>query len=136
MSLRTALSPAARRWLVLAIVAVCASAAVLVYALSGGVTGSSAEARITTETPAQVRAAVVARLRAEHLHYLWVACVPSGNRFQGVRVVRCNVDFGEPHIVAYCSVLRGGALLTGQDNPAIPCGHDNAGWSDPVVTYP
>jgi hypothetical protein len=52
-----------------------------------------------------------------------------------VRVVRCNVDFGEPHIVAYCSVLRGGRLLTSEDDPAIPCGHDNAGYSAKLVQY-
>ena len=81
------------------------------------------------------RTAVIARMHAEHLDYRWVVCVPSGNRFDGVRVVRCNVDFGEPHIVAYCSVLRGGRLLTSEDDPAIPCGHDNAGYSAPVVQY-
>ena len=37
--------------------------------------------------------------------------------------------------MAYCSVLRGGHLLTSEEDSAIPCGHDNAGYSDPVVTY-
>jgi hypothetical protein len=81
------------------------------------------------------RAAVIARMRAEHLNYRWVACVPSGNRFHGVPVVRCNVDFGEPHVVAYCSVLRDGRLETSEDAPAIPCGHDNAGYSATITEY-
>jgi hypothetical protein len=78
---------------------------------------------------------VIKRIRSEHLDYRWVDCVPTPHRFSGVRVVRCNVDFGEPHIVAYCSVLQRGRLLTSEDDPAIPCGHDNAGYAAPVVTY-
>jgi hypothetical protein len=78
---------------------------------------------------------MIAHLRAEHLDYHWVVCVRTDHVFRGVRVVRCNVDFGEPHIQAYCSVLRGGRLLTSAEDSAIPCGHDNAGFSDPVVTY-
>ena len=66
----------------------------------------------------------------------WVACVRSGRRFDGVRVVRCNVDFGiDPHVQAYCAVLRGGRLLTSEDNPAIPCGPDNAGRMPKLITY-
>ncbi len=116
----------------------CLGALVLVCLVGAGIAYASVTrpaAAITTAGVAKFRSAVVARMRAENLRYLWVVCVPSGNHFRGVPVVRCNVDFGEPHIVAYCSVFRNGRLLTSEDDPAIPCGHDNAGFSDPVVTY-
>ena len=96
---------------------------------------SASAASIRTENPALFRAALIARLRAEHLDFHWVVCIRTPHRFDGVRVVRCNVDFGEPHIEAYCSVLRRGRLVTSEQDSAIPCGHDNAGYSDPVVQY-
>jgi hypothetical protein len=120
------------------ILVVGAGAVAAVLAISdGGGGGSSAVAgRITTESPAQFRVAIVASMRAQHLNYEWVACVPSGRRFEGVRVVRCNVDFGiDPHVEAYCSVLSDGRLLTSEVDPAIPCGQDNAGYSPPLTTY-
>lgn len=100
-----------------------------------GHTGHITTGHITTTTLGHFKAAVVARLHVQNLDFHWVICVPTSHRFRNVRVVRCNVDFGEPHIVAYCSVLDNGRLLTAQEDPAIPCGHDNAGWSDPIVTY-
>ena len=120
---------AGRRWLY-ALVLICLVGGAVAYATTAG-----SAAAITTAKPSKFRSAVAARLAAEGLNYLWVACVRSGRRFEGVPVVRCNVDFGEPHIVAYCSVSRNGRLLTSEDNAAIPCRHDDSGWSDPVVTY-
>ena len=119
----------------MALVAICAAGGGVAYAAAGGASRVRSAGRISTESPAAFHRALAARLRAEHLDYHWIACVPSGRRFEGVRVVRCNVDFGEPHIVAYCSVLRTGRLLTSAEDPAIPCGPDNAGFSDPVVQY-
>jgi hypothetical protein len=126
------------RWLALAfVVAVCAGGGAVALGLaSGGDAGASAQTgAITTASPATFRAGLIAHLRAEHLDYHWVVCVRTPHVFHGVPVVRCNVDFGEPHIQAYCSVLRGGRLLTNYQDPAIPCGHDNSGFSDPVVQY-
>jgi hypothetical protein len=97
--------------------------------------GESSAGRITTASVLTFKHAVVARLRAEHLSYRWVVCLPSGRGFRGVRVVRCNVDFGEPHVVAYCSVLLGGRLLTSADDPAIPCGHDDSGYTATITQY-
>jgi hypothetical protein len=103
-------------------------------AITGG--SSAADGRISTESAAKFRAAIVASMEAQHLNYQWVDCVPSGRRFEGVRVVRCNVDFGiDPHVEAYCSVLRGGRLLTSEDDAAIPCGADEAGYSGALTTY-
>ncbi|MHB1571566.1 MAG: hypothetical protein ACYC0H_20500 [Solirubrobacteraceae bacterium] len=134
MDLQGVLAPGPRRWLLLALVGLCAVGGGVAYAaVRSGNAGSGGT--ISTESTAMFHRAMVARMRAEHLDYRWIACVPSGKHFEGVRVVRCNVDFGEPHIVAYCSVLRGGRLLTSKDDPAIPCGHDNAGFSDSVVQY-
>jgi hypothetical protein len=91
---------------------------------------------VSTGSLMMFRTAIIDRVRAEHLNYQWVACVRSGRRFEGVRVVRCNVDFGiDPHVQAYCVVLRGGRLLTSEDNPAIPCGPDNAGRMPRLITY-
>jgi hypothetical protein len=101
---------------------------------SGG--GSSAGVHLSTASPAKFRTAIIARLRAQHLNYKWVACVSSGRHYGGVRIVRCNVDFGiDPHVEAYCSVLRGGRLLTSKDDHAIPCGADKAGRSPKLITY-
>jgi hypothetical protein len=130
-SLGSPLARHPRRWL----------AAVLVAALAvGGAVlaidaGDSSAGRITTASVLTFKRAVVARLRAEHLTYRWVVCLPSGRGFRGVRIVRCNVDFGEPHVVAYCSVLLGGRLLTSEDDPAIPCGHDDSGYSATIMQY-
>jgi hypothetical protein len=112
------------------VVGLCAAGAAVASAVAG-----SGSAAITTESPAAFRTAVIAHLRAEHLNYHWVVCVRTPHRFKGVPVVRCNVDFGEPHIQAYCSVLRGGRLMTNYQDAAIPCGHDNVGPPDTVVQY-
>jgi hypothetical protein len=121
-------------------------AAVLVMAAAGvvgGLLGSSgsspphtaAPARVTTASLATFHHAMIARLDAQNAHFFWVACVRTGARFEGVPVTRCNVDFGDPHIQAYCSVFRGGRLVTSADDPAIPCRPDDAGYSQTIETY-
>ncbi len=162
MNTQAARAPAARRWSLALIVGACLAAAGIVLASSGGgaagkpagpgraSTGSptgvhtgnapsvhtGSAAGLHTGSPAVVRAAIIHRLRAQHLNYQWVACVRSGRRFQRVRIVRCNVDFGiDPHVEAYCSVLQGERLLTSEDDPAIPCGPDNAGRIPKLITY-
>jgi hypothetical protein len=119
------------------VLAAAAAGTIAVAAWLAGVgdPGGSAGARVATADLSTFHQAVVTRLHSEQLDYRWVVCIPSGQKYAGVRVVRCNVDFGEPHIVAYCSVLRGGRLLTSEDDPAIPCGHDDAGYSAPLVEY-
>jgi hypothetical protein len=92
-------------------------------------------AKITTASVATFKKAMIAKLAGQKAHFFWVVCVPSGAHFRGVRVVRCNVDFGDPHIQAYCSVFRGGRLVTSADDPAIPCGPDVAGYSQAIQTW-
>jgi hypothetical protein len=112
-----------------ALAAACAAAAaVLVFALPSG---SAAKPPYHSNQP-EVKRALAARLHRQLLRPHWIACVPTGRSFHDAAVIRCNVNFGDPHIQAYCSVLRGNALVTQYDDPKIPCGHDNAGWTAPV----
>ena len=81
-----------------------------------------------------IRAALVSRLHAQHLRVRHVYCIVNGRVYRQHGIVRCNVDFGEPHITAYCSVLIGGRLLTQFDVKAIPCHRDSAGAKDIIVS--
>jgi hypothetical protein len=83
---------------------------------------------------ATTRATLVAELRAEAMHWTGVDCVANGRSYEHHPVVRCNVDFGDPHVQAYCTVIAGGRLLSNTDDPAIPCGEDDAGFQ--IITYP
>jgi hypothetical protein len=124
------------------------AAAVAVAAIAVGVIASSASSGsgpsaasqgaaglFTSASPAVFKRALIAKLGAQHADFQWINCVRNGRRYEGVAVVRCNVEFGEPHVEAYCSVLRGGRLLTSQDDPAIPCAPDDVGFSAPIHTY-
>lgn len=69
-----------------------------------------------------VKVALEARLSEQYLSYQWVVCTRMPQRFHVVQVSRCNVNFGDPHIVPYCAVLIAGILVTDQDNHAVDCG--------------
>jgi hypothetical protein len=73
-------------------------------------------------TPAAVKEALEARLTDRTLSFEWVYCLPTKLAFEGRTIVRCNVNFGEPHIVVYCAVLDDGELITNREQPAIRCG--------------
>jgi hypothetical protein len=133
-SLVSAVPLRARLWLAGGGLAAAALIVALVLAAPGSTAAPSAE-RVTTGSLASFHHAMVVRLDAQRANYHWVACVRSGKRFDGVPIVRCNVNFGDPHIQAYCSVFRGGMLLTSQEDPAIPCGHDDAGYSISMQTF-
>jgi len=90
-------------------------------------------ARVTSASVGTFHRAMGAWLRAHgYSHFAWIVCVRNGARFEGVRVVRCNVDFGDPHIQAYCGVFRGGRLVTSAQDGAIPCPPDDAGYSQTI----
>jgi hypothetical protein len=72
-------------------------------------------------SPQAVRTALVARLHAKLLSFRWVACVRDRRSYHGQRIVRCNVNFGQPHIVRYCAVLEDGRLITNRENRALRC---------------
>jgi hypothetical protein len=60
--------------------------------------------------------------------------VRNGRRYKELPIVRCNVNFGmDPHVEAYCTVFEDGKLVTNHENKAIPCGHDNAGFTVPTA---
>lgn len=109
--------------------ALAAAIAVLVFALA---TGSDAKPPYRSPSVVTAKQKLAIRLRDRLLRPHWIVCVPSGNHYRGAAIVRCNVNFGDPHIQAYCTVLRGDKLVTQYDDAAIPCGHDDAGWSSPV----
>jgi hypothetical protein len=130
-----------RRVRVVMLAAVVCVASVLAALLAaswagGGGSATSIGEPVHTARPAVFERAIAARMRAQRLDYRWVACVRTSHRFEGVGVVRCNVDFGiDPHVEAYCSVLRGGRLVTSATNPAIPCAPDDAGYTATIVRY-
>lgn len=64
---------------------------------------------------ARVERLLRARLDARHLSYRWVVCA----RERGV--FRCNVDFGDPHVVRYCAVVRRGRLVTDREDRRLKC---------------
>ena len=110
--------------------AVGAAAAALVLAGCGG----SAASGFDATTPADAKKLMVDYLDGKHLSYRWVACLRSGRSFKGAAIVRCNVDFGDPHIEAYCIVLRDGKLYTDHQDAAIPCRRDNRAPPATIVT--
>ena len=74
-------------------------------------------------------------LRSERLSVRYVACVRNGRAYHGHPVIRCNVNFGDPHVVAYCTVIVAGRLVTSHQDPSIPCEPDLVG-SKPVLFPP
>ena len=69
--------------------------------------GSVALASAAIEKPdvPAIKSALKTRLHAQHLRVRHVYCIVNGRAYKQRAIVRCNVDFGEPHITAYCSVL-------------------------------
>jgi hypothetical protein len=70
----------------------------------------------------EVKEALKARLVGKKLSFEWVYCLRTKLAFEGRPIVRCNVNFGEPHIVIYCATLEGGELVTNREQPGIRCG--------------
>jgi hypothetical protein len=95
---------------------------------------AAATAALEKPNVSQIRSALESRLQQQHLRVRHVYCIVNGRAYKRHAIVRCNVDFGEPHITAYCSVLIGGRLLTQFDVKAIPCHRDNAGDTPIIVT--
>ena len=109
-------------------------AAILLVFVAAGCGGSSAVKESKPPDPATVKKALVAQLKQKELTFRWVACVRNGRLYRNQPIVRCNVNFGmDPHVEAYCTVFEHGRLVTNHDNKAIPCGHDNAGFTVPTA---
>jgi hypothetical protein len=73
-------------------------------------------------TPADAKKAIEARLTGKRLSFEWVYCLQTTRSFEGRAIFRCNVNFGEPHIVIYCATLDSGKLVTNREQPAMRCG--------------
>jgi hypothetical protein len=108
-------TPALREITCLAAVLIVAQALAVQPARAGG--GAVRD----TSTRAAVEAALRKRLDRAYLSYQWVLCVKMDRVYHGLRVWRCNVDFGDPHIVQYCAILRGHTLITDRENRALDC---------------
>lgn len=132
-------SPRRRTARIAAVIAVAlgVAAVCIVLATSGGGSARAAQSsqKITTASVSTIRSALVAQLRHGNLSFHWVVCLRNDKHFEGVSIVRCNVDFGDPHIQAYCAVLRAGRLLTNYQDPAIPCREDGAGNTQTIIQY-
>jgi hypothetical protein len=87
--------------------------------------GSSQTTSVNAKA-ADVRAALENRLLGKKLSYRWVVCVRTKRSFAGNAIFRCNVNFGEPHIVRYCATLQDGQFVTNREQPAMHCGRDAA----------
>jgi len=96
--------------------------AVLVLAGCGG--SGSSTSTFSAPTVPEAKRLMIQYLDAKHLDWRWVACLHTGRSFSGAGIVRCNVNFGDPHIEAYCVVLRSGQLDTDHQDPKIPCQRD------------
>jgi hypothetical protein len=97
-------------WLAIAL------AALVVAGCSGSETAS------TPASAREVRAALESRLLDRNLSFRWIVCVPTKASFAGSTIFRCNVNFGEPHIVRYCATLEDAHLTTNREEPAMRCG--------------
>jgi hypothetical protein len=95
---------------------------------------AAATAAIEKPDVSRIRTALKGRLQQQHLRVRHVYCIVNGRAYKRHAIVRCNVDFGEPHITAYCSVLIGGRLVTQFDVKAIPCHRDSAGDTTIIVS--
>ena len=89
----------------------------LVLGGCGGSDASSAPAAV-----GEVRAALEKRLVERKLTFRWVVCANTRRSFAGSSIFRCNVNFGEPHIVRYCATLAEGRLVTNGEQPDMRCG--------------
>ena len=97
--------------------------AMVAAVLLAGCGGNSSTYEATT--PPDAKKLMIDYLDGKHLNYRWVACLHSGRSFEGAAIVRCNVNFGDPHIEAYCIVLHDGKLYTDHNDPKVPCRRDN-----------
>jgi hypothetical protein len=93
----------------------------------GGGASPSAPAGGAPPTAAGAEQALAARLTGRDLSFRWVRCVDGGVRRDGASVFRCNVNFGEPHIVGYCVLVRDGRAVTQTEDRTLRCRRTRTG---------
>ncbi len=124
-----------KAWLALLGAALIAAVAVAVVFATAGRSQPGVPLAAGPSDPVQAAARTLSlELRSENLSVQDVACVRNGRAYQGHPVIRCNVNFGDPHVVAYCSVIVADRLVTSHQDPSIPCEPDLVG-SKPLL-YP
>jgi hypothetical protein len=97
--------------------------------------GKKDTATLTAASPPVAKRLLRKHLDAQQLDYTWIACVRNGRSYRNVPITRCNVGFGiDPHVEAYCIVLKDGRLASNFSDRAIPCRHDDAGWGGTTIT--
>jgi hypothetical protein len=101
--------------------------ALAIAAGCGGGTSPSAPAGDAPATAAGAEQALAARLTGRELSFDWVRCVDAGVRREGAPVHRCNVNFGEPHIEAYCVLVREGRAVTQVEDRTLRCRRTRTG---------
>jgi hypothetical protein len=69
-----------------------------------------------------VRTALVRKLESDYLSVRWAHCYRDAKTYRSLRVTRCKVNFGDPHIVQYCVVIVAGRVVTDHERRAIRCG--------------
>lgn len=99
----------------------------------GGCAGSHASSDPVTAR--EVRSALESRLLDRKLSYRWVVCVRTKRSFAGSAIFRCNVNFGDPHIVRYCATLEDGELVTNREEPDMRCGRPAAHGPGRIRTF-
>jgi hypothetical protein len=97
-----------------------------------GCGGGSATYRAATLPEA--KKLMIDYLDGKQLTYHWVACLRTGRSFHDAAIIRCNVNFGDPHIEAYCIVLRDGKFESDHQDPAIPCHRDHRATPAAIVS--
>ena len=111
------------------------AAGLVAAALLAGCGSGSAAPRLSEASPQVAKRLLVAQLKAAQLDYTWIACVSVGRTYRHIPITRCNVGYGiDPHVEAYCMLLRNGRPVTNHADPAIPCKHDDAGWDGTTIT--
>jgi hypothetical protein len=115
----------------------CATVCVLgvLVPLAGCGGAEQHRAGVSVAPPKVARELMQQRLRAKSLDYTWLACIALRRTYEHVAITRCNVGFGiDPHVEAYCVVLKNGRLATNHEDLSIPCRHDNAGSNKTTIT--
>ena len=103
--------------------------------LAGCGGGSQSTPSLAAAPPDVARKLMLLRLHAKRLDYTWLACVALRRTYRQIPITRCNVGFGiDPHVEAYCVVLKEGRLATNHEDSSIPCKHDDVGWDKSTIT--
>lgn len=108
------------------------AAAVLAAAGCGSGTSSAPPSGTSTTpsarpTAAAAKRALASRFTDKSLSTHSITCIDEGVTHGAEAVIRCNVNFGEPHIEGYCVIVRGGHAITQFEDPSIRCNRTRTG---------